>query len=380
MEHISEVAKILEGAIRHDPRQAISYATLLIEKLDAEGAARQTRLLRGILNKGAARAVSGTAMPQQPRDEDSNLSTVDLEFPSGEQDLHLAPAVEMRVREFVESVRNRGVLVEKGLDIEARLLIHGAPGTGKTSLARAVAADLGLPLVTTRSDTLVSSLLGQTSRNLREVFDYASKWPCVLFLDEFDALAKDRADSHEVGELQRVVIALLQNIDALDPSVVLIASTNHPQLLDPAVWRRFEFAIATELPRLEEREKIWRDHLRLLAPEEADLLLFAMVSEGMSGAAIRSAALDIARHEVLNGVEKLRLPHAMRRLARMRWYHETEIFGNISKEVPYLRKWNRKVFTIRALADLFGTSSRQISNYLKDTDDQPDPAPAVPAS
>lgn len=369
MQHISEVAKILEGAIRHDPRQAINYATLLVEKLEAEGESRQTRLLRGILNKGAAKAVTGTAMPQQPRDEDSRFSTVDVEFPGvGAETLFFQPQIQDRVNEFVEAVEKRALLASNGLEISPRLLIHGEPGTGKTSLARSIAIALNLPLVTTRSDTLVSSLLGQTSKNLRQVFEYASQWPCVLFLDEFDALAKDRADSREVGELQRVVIALLQNIDALDGSVVLIAATNHPQLLDPAVWRRFDFKIATELPKEPERARMWANNMHMLTHTNADIAVFAEVSDGMSGASIRSAAIDIARSEVLSGSDTLRLPRALRRLAKSRWYENADSFDGGAQEAMFLRNWIPRVFTYRVLAELMETNVRKISTYLKDID------------
>src|SRR5438477_8302827 len=121
----------------------------------------------------------------------------------------------------------------------SRMLIHGPPGTGKTQTARWITGQLSLPLLTVRCDTLVSSLLGQTSKNLRRVFEHAVQRPCVLFLDEFDALASARGNERDVGELQRVVISLLQNVDALPDNTILIAATNHEQLLDPAVWRRF---------------------------------------------------------------------------------------------------------------------------------------------
>lgn len=378
MDHVSEVAKILEGAIRHDPRQSVSYAMILIDKLERDGARRQANLLRGLVSKAPARAAMGTGTPPLPQAEDSTLSTVDIAFlEEDDEPLRLSPPVLQRLEDFLDAVRHRDALIQHGIDINSRLLIHGPPGTGKTSIARSIARKLRLPLVTTRSDTLVSSLLGQTSRNLREVFDYASTWPCVLFLDEFDALAKNRADAHEVGELQRVVIALLQNMDALGSSTILLASTNHPQLLDPAVWRRFDYTIATQLPASAERRHMWVDQLERLNVSRDQAEFLAAMSEGLSGAAIRTAALDIARSEILAGSDHIRMPQALRRLARLLWYEDTNVFEDPAREAARLRTWAPSVFTLRALAEVFGTSTRQISNYLRDADDESNPPVAL---
>jgi len=103
-----------------------------------------------------------------------------------------------------------------------------------------------LPLITARFDTIISSLLGNTAKNIHRIFEFAKKQPCVLFLDEFDAIAKARDDSHELGELKRVVNSLLQNIDDFSQEGILIAATNHAKMLDTAVWRRFQTII--ELP------------------------------------------------------------------------------------------------------------------------------------
>jgi hypothetical protein len=352
--------KILEGSLRHDPRQSVDYALLLAEKLERDGSSRQASLVRAILSKAPARAISAAAS-KVPMDEDSRLSTVDIARPVvGERDLILSPYTDTLVSEFLQSVLSFDLLHSKGVPVSNRLLIYGPPGTGKTSIARRISSELNLPLVTTRSDTLVSSLLGQTSRNIREVFDFASSMPCVLFLDEFDALAKDRTDSHEIGELQRVVIALLQNMDALSDSTVLIAATNHAQLLDPAVWRRFAHTVKTDLPGANERKELWARRLVQfdLGPRDAERL--SQASEGMSGAAIETAAFDMARHEILAGSQSLRLPHALRRLARFLWYEDYEMFNDEIREIKFLRTWAPDVFTMRALADAFGTSTRKI--------------------
>lgn len=376
IEHLSEVVKILEGAVKHDPRQSASYAALLADKLESTGQRRQASLLRGVLSKAAARSVSGaggvTVVPP-PVDQESKISTVDVSNPALEADkgLFLSASAQADIDAFLEAIHQRDLLLSHGIEIPARLLLHGPPGTGKTSIAREIASRLNLPLVTTRSDTLVSSLLGQTSRNIREVFDFASRIPCVLFLDEFDALAKNRSDVREVGELQRVVIALLENLDTFGSTNVLIAATNHPQLLDPAVWRRFDHTLVTRLPGYAERRLIWGDALRAIEVAANDLNQLASFSEGMSGSAIRAAGMDIARVEVLAYSPKLRLPSALRRLAKYLASDNPQDDGGA--EIRALRGMAPAVFTIRKLADLFEISTRQVSKHLKELDDGPEP-------
>lgn len=368
IDHISEVAKILDAAVRHDPAQAVSYAELLISKLDAEGSARQARVIRNVLSKTPARAVGAAHVAAMPVDQDSKLSTVMVDWPTAADlpNLVLDATLEEAIDGFVSSVRDRDRLSAVGIDIPSRLLLHGPPGTGKTSVARMVAAALQLPLITTRSDALVSSLLGQTSRNIRDVFDYAGRQPCVLFLDEFDALAKNRADMREVGELQRVVIALLENLDAFDDSSVLIAATNHPQLLDPAIWRRFSASAETVLPNRAQRHTLWRNALTMLEVDEGDLQVLAEYSDGMSGAAIRTAAMEAARVDVLAMSPKLRLPQALRKLARLQGVTAPGI--ELGDEVRTLRNLAPMVYTHRGLSETFGISTRQVIKHLKETD------------
>lgn len=110
---------------------------------------------------------------------------------------------------------------------------------------------LDLALLTVRYDSLIGSHLGETSSNLRRVLDHAACMPCVLFFDEFDAIGKERGDAQDVGEMKRVVASLLTQIDALPDHVVVLAATNHPEMLDRAVWRRFELRLELPMPDAE---------------------------------------------------------------------------------------------------------------------------------
>lgn len=145
-------------------------------------------------------------------------------------------------REQSELLLNNDVMPSKSL------LMAGPPGVGKTLGAHWLASKLDLPLLTLDLATVMSSYLGKTGSNIRAVLDYARSFPCVLLLDEFDSIAKKRDDISDVGELKRLVTVLLQAIDSWPHTSVLVAATNHGELLDTAVWRRFDKVIEFELP------------------------------------------------------------------------------------------------------------------------------------
>lgn len=155
-------------------------------------------------------------------------------------ELVLPDAVQSTVRDVVEEHHRHELLRSFGLEPRHRVLLVGPPGSGKTSLAEAIATEIMVPFLVVRYEAIITSYLGETAGRLDALFDAVRVRPCVLFFDEFDTIAKERGDLHETGEIKRVVSSLLLQIDRLPSYVTVVVATNHPELLDRAAWRRFQ--------------------------------------------------------------------------------------------------------------------------------------------
>jgi hypothetical protein len=210
-----------------------------------------------------------------------------------EENLHTA------ILGILEEWKHASVLVEAGVAPVQSLLFYGAPGTGKSQLALWMASELDLPVVLARLDGLVSSFLGTTSRNIGVLFTFAARYKCILLLDEFDAVAKLRDDPHEMGEIKRVVNTLLQNLDARSKIGFTIGITNHEQLLDPAIWRRFEVQFSMPLPGLAARVSIVRQYMEPMGIAESGSRLLAWATEGASGADIEQLCRSLQKRVLI---------------------------------------------------------------------------------
>ncbi len=362
--HLFYVAKVSEAAIGGNAESAVAYLRQFIDYLRASGEAKEAERLQRIVEKRPARMASLALAKQSssriPVDSESALTIADKELVEvGSVKPVLSDGNLEILHQFVSYIRESDRLVENGVGISPTMLLHGPPGTGKTLTARYLASELGLPLVTARSDGLISSYLGSTSKNVRRLFDFAMAEPCILFLDEFDAIAKKRDDSRELGELKRVVISLLQNIDALDKDHVLIAATNHDHLLDPAIWRRFTYRLKLDLPDASVRTLLLREFLGKHFPEIwGDAL--SRLSEGLSGAQIKIAAEDSIRAAVMRGASMAEPTGVIIALLRERG------LAPMSRDdlIRHLRTADDRVFTEAGLGKLVGLSQPAIHKIL----------------
>ena len=221
------------------------------------------------------------------------------------EDLILPKTSRQGIEELVEEQRRADVLRAHGLEPRHCVLLVGPPGTGKTTLAEGIAEAMATPFFVVRYESMIGSYLGETASRLKRVFDYARTTPCVLFFDEFDAIGKERGDIHETGEIKRVVSSLLMQIDELPSYTIVVAATNHPELLDRAAWRRFQVRLDLPMPTQKElAEYIERFTEKLGEPLMHSPGAVAKSLGKISYAEAEEFCLDMRRRQVLAMGEK----------------------------------------------------------------------------
>lgn len=295
--------KELFRAFRSGDELAFRRAAMaIVEEEEAKQHVALARDLRALLASGESLAGSSTMLPDPPLDENNQWPLAEVRHPTRHfPDLVLAPDVVDRLDSLALELPAWDRLSDAGVPQRRRVLFHGPPGCGKSSAAEALAAQIGVPLVVVRLDSVISSYLGQTATNLRRIVEYANSARWVVLFDEFDALGRMRDDPSEHGEIKRVVNAFLQMLDSYRGPSLLVAATNHEGLLDGALWRRFDEVITFQLPTVHQARAVLRRRLAGFPSSGLDIESAASKLKGLPHAAVENAAWGALRRAVVEG-------------------------------------------------------------------------------
>jgi SpoVK/Ycf46/Vps4 family AAA+-type ATPase len=244
-------------------------------------------------------------LPEPPVDRDSSIPLASVTRP----DVHLGDLMlnddsKGAIEGYIHEVRNWNTLDSAGIPRRNRVLLSGPPGCGKNSTAKALAFELSRPLVTVKVESLISSYLGETAANISKLFDFAATGSYVLFLDEFDSLGKARNDPSDHGETRRIVNAILQKIDAYAGPSIIVAATNYSEVLDSALWRRFDVVENLPLPTASEIKQVIE---RQLTQKNKDIVTDERVDKlvGLPHSAAEFAVNSARRRAALSGVREV---------------------------------------------------------------------------
>lgn len=292
-------------------------------------------LLR-ILNNGvvaAAPSLRGTLQPP-PKDQEKKAPLLEIRQPDRyfEEMVFQTGAKEILLK-VMREFRQWDILETNSLRPSHKLLFCGPPGCGKTATAEVIAAEIGLPLVYIRFDSVVSSLLGETASNLRKVFEYIYEDTWVVLFDEFDAIGRSRDDTTEHGEIKRVVNAFLQMLDNFQGRSLLIAATNFEQVLDPALWRRFDEVVRFERPTVGQIEEFMKKKLSPVRNSKVSTKRYGAKLEGSTFGDVERITTDVLKSCALDGRTRLQAEDIIRAM-ESHAFRRKVMLSSVPSEAP----------------------------------------------
>lgn len=387
MEHFSIIQALCRAAMAEPSPALRKQIERLRDALSKDGEEKQAASLRGILvaaerlKEMAPSRIerSRATLPGEvlgrntpvPVDRETAAPLAEIIFPAEiNADAPLFnPTVAQAISTIIDEWTNFEALSAVDISPAKTCLIYGAPGTGKTRLALWIARKLDLPVLLVKLDGLVSSFLGTTARNIGNLFTFANRYRCVLLLDEFDAIAKVRDDPQEVGEIKRVVNALLQNLDVRQNIGLTIGITNHPKLLDPAVWRRFEIQLEIPKPDFAVRKAIAQHFMPPVQAPDSHLRLIAWFTEGSTGAEIEALVRTYKKATTVREEDRRGLLDTLRQFAtlnaaRVQSERRALLFDEPANLFRAMHEDPALAFSMGDIGDIAGKDKSTISRWL----------------
>lgn len=358
------IPKLIRAAINNDKKSVEEISLLISRRIKKESPEISAEILKilSCVNSGSD-VFRSINLPPVPVDVETRHQLVKVEEPIMIEE----PILEKRVFEELKGfVKERGFVerfLEEGILPSNSILLYGKPGVGKTYVAKWLAYMLNMPMITLDLANSISSYLGRSGQNIKSIFEYTKDQNIILFLDEIDAIAKRRDDVSDLGELKRLVNVLLKELDDCPAGCVIIAATNHPELLDKAIWRRFDRNIEVNVPGDTERKLLFERGLGKYKDDinEEILSLIIKGTYEKSAADICKMCDHIKRRRILNPEESITT-------CVLKEYCEAVVLDTRERKIQIcknIKKSNDRI-TIKEISSITGISQSSVDRYLKE--------------
>ena len=295
-----QLKALLKSHADGDDDRFFSVAMQVAAHEARRGHGRLADELRALIDRAKSRLATGAPVPiGRPRGELANL--LEVSYPSARLgEMILGEDLGGQIQRVIREQRHAGRILERGLAPRRKLLLTGPPGTGKTLTASVLAGELGVPLLQVRLDGLITKYMGETAAKLRQIFEATGRTRGVYFFDEFDAIGSQGGFTNDVGEIRRVLNSFLQMIEQDRSHSLVIAATNHPDLLDPALFRRFDDVLHYELPDRPQIVRLLQARLSSAAVKRVRWSTLADLAAGLSYADVARAANEVLKDALIH--------------------------------------------------------------------------------
>lgn len=358
------IPKLIRAALNNDKKSVEAIALMIGRRLKKEDPDIANEVMKVLAcTKSGTDVMRSLDMAPVPVDKETRGRLVKLEEPIKIQDPILPEDVLGDLLQFLKERTLIDKFLEEDIVPSNSILLHGKPGVGKTYIARWLSYKLNMPMVTLDLANSISSYLGRSGQNIKNIFQYTKDQEIILFLDEIDAIAKKRDDATDLGELKRLVNVLLKELEDCPVSCVIIGATNHPELLDKAIWRRFDRNLEIPEPDIQEREQLFVRGLDKRIGE---------ISEGckkiiIEGTATMSAADVCKMCEHIKRRTILYPDKSVEACVMMEFCNYADIRTREQKiEICKLLKKSDKKMTIKRISEITGIPSSSVDRYLKE--------------
>lgn len=304
-----QIIALLKSHVEGEEQQFYSAALQMAAHEARQGHGKLAQEIRELINQAKARSSAierrtGPVPLVQPKGELANL--LSARYPDTKlSDMVLSPELESRLKRILTEQKQRNRLQSYNLSPRRKILLVGPPGSGKTMTSAALAGELQLPLLTAMYSNLIGKFMGETASRLKLIFDAMPLTRGVYFFDEFDAIGTQRNNINDVGEIRRVLNSFLQFIENDESDSLIIAATNHPNLLDEALFRRFDDVIGYALPTIEMIHRLLETRLSVFKTKWSNWSGILNAAQGLSLAEIVRAADEAAKQAVLSNTEEI---------------------------------------------------------------------------